>query len=118
LTERAVEKYLSNSPATVKGHLNQQRMSARSTKIKEELESVSTYMDVDYRIKNNWIYAAMIDAGQKYIDQTGCFPVISSKVNKYIMVLYEYDGNAILSESIKTEQRQNYWEHFKLRRQN
>jgi hypothetical protein len=27
--------------------------------------------------------------------------VISSKGNKYIMVLYEYDGNAILAEPIK-----------------
>jgi hypothetical protein len=27
--------------------------------------------------------------------------VISSKGNKYLMVLYEYDGNAILAEPIK-----------------
>jgi hypothetical protein len=35
LTELAVDKYLSKSSATVKGHLNQQRMNARATKIKE-----------------------------------------------------------------------------------
>jgi hypothetical protein len=36
LTERAVEKNLSKSSATVKGNLNQQRVNTRSTKIKEE----------------------------------------------------------------------------------
>jgi hypothetical protein len=29
--------------------------------------------------------------------------VVSSKGNKYIMVLYEYDGNAILAEPIKNK---------------
>jgi hypothetical protein len=43
----------------------------------------------------------MIDAGQIYTDQTGRFPVVSSKGNTYIMVLYEYDGNVILAEPIK-----------------
>jgi hypothetical protein len=96
-----VEKYLSKSSATIKGHLNQQRMNARSTKIKDDIESVNTDMDLDYGIKTNCIYAATIDAGQIYTDQTGRFPVISSKGNKYIMVIYEYDGNNILAEPIK-----------------
>jgi hypothetical protein len=83
-----VEKYLSNSSATVKGHLNQQRINARSTEIKDETKNVNTDMDLDDGIKTNCTYAATIDAGQIYTDQTGRFPVISSKVNKYIMVLY------------------------------
>jgi hypothetical protein len=83
-------------------------MNARSTKIKEEIKKVAKDVNLDYRIKTNCIYAAMIDAGQIYTDQTDRFPVISSKRNKYIMVLYEYDGNAILAEPIKTEQHHNY----------
>jgi hypothetical protein len=47
------------------------------------------------------VYAATIDSGQTYTDQTGRFPVVSSKGNKYIMVLYEYDGNVIMAETIK-----------------
>jgi hypothetical protein len=86
---------------TVKCHLNQQRMNARSTKIKEETNKVTTEGDLDYGIKTNCIYAARIDAGQIYTDQTGRFPVISRKGNKYIMVLYECDGNAILAEPIR-----------------
>jgi hypothetical protein len=78
-------------------------MNTRSTKIKEERNMVTTERDLDYGIKTNRIYAATIDAGQIYTDQTGSFPVISSKGKKYIMVLYEYDGNSILEEPIKKE---------------
>jgi hypothetical protein len=62
---------------------------------------VNTNTDLDYGIKTNCIYAATIDAGKNYTDQTGRFPVISSKGNIYIIVLYEYDDNAILAEPIK-----------------
>jgi hypothetical protein len=96
-----VENYLSKSSATVKGHLNQQRINSRSTKIKDQIKIVTTEKDLDYGIKTYCIYAATIDAGKVYTDQTGRFPVISSKRNKYIMVLYEYDGNAVLAEPIK-----------------
>jgi hypothetical protein len=41
------------------------------------------------RIKAQCIYAAVVDAGQIYPDQTGIFPVISSRGNVSIMVLYE-----------------------------
>jgi hypothetical protein len=47
------------------------------------------------------LYAATTDAGKIYTDQTVRFPVVSSKGNTYIMVLYEYDDNAIIAESIK-----------------
>jgi hypothetical protein len=76
-------------------------MNTRSTKIKEERNMVTAEGDLDYGIKTNCIYAATINAGQIYTDQTGRFHVISSKVNKYIMVFYEYDGNSILAEPIK-----------------
>jgi hypothetical protein len=74
-------------------------MNARSTKIKDEIKSVNRDTDLDYGIKTNC--TATIYSGQKYTDQTGHFHVISSKGNKYIMVLYEYDGNAILAEPNK-----------------
>jgi hypothetical protein len=56
---------------------------------------------VNNGINTNCIYAATTDAGHIYTDQTGCFPVVSRKGKKYIMVLYDYDGNAILAEPIK-----------------
>jgi hypothetical protein len=82
----------------VKGHLNQQRVTTRSTKIKEEGNCGNIDTDLDNGIKTIFIYAATIDAEQICTDQTGRFPVVSKKGNKYIMVLYEYDG----------KQQQNY----------
>jgi hypothetical protein len=62
---------------------------------------IVTEPDLDHGIKTQFVYAATIDAGQIYTDQTGRFPVVSSKVNKYIMLLYYYDSNAILTQPIK-----------------
>jgi hypothetical protein len=100
LTEHAVKKHLSKSTATTKGHLNQQRQNARTTQIKNTKAS-NKETDIDHGIKTQFVYAATIDAGQIYTDQTGRFPVVSSKGNKYIMILYDYDSNAILAQPIK-----------------
>jgi hypothetical protein len=103
LTEHPVEKHLSKSTATVKEHhFNQQRMYARSTQPKKDPEcSMASESNVDNRIKTHRIYSAVLDAGQIYTDQRGLFPVISSRGNVSIMVLYEYDENAIMAEPIK-----------------
>jgi hypothetical protein len=37
-------------------------------------------------------------------DQTGKFPVQSSRGYNYVMILYDYDSNAILSKPLKTRQ--------------
>jgi hypothetical protein len=100
LNEQNVEKYLSKSTSTANGHLNQQRQNARTTKIKDT-EKIDAEPDPDHGLKTQYVYAATIDAGQIYTDQTGRFPVVSSKGNKYIMVLYDYDSNAILAKPIK-----------------
>jgi hypothetical protein len=52
-------------------------------------------------LKTHCVHAATIVAGKIYTDQTGRFPVFSSKGKKYIIILYEYDGNAIMAEPIK-----------------
>jgi hypothetical protein len=96
----AVEKHLSKSTSTAKGHLNQQRQSARTTKIKDA-QLLDPEHDIDHGIKTQFVYAATIDAGQIYTDQTCRFPVVSSKGNTYIMILYDNDSNAILAQPIK-----------------
>jgi hypothetical protein len=100
LTEHAVEKHLSKSTSTTKGHLNQQIQYARSTKVKEP-KVIMEETDLDQGIKTQYVYAATIDAGQIYADQTVRFPVVPSKGNKYIMILYDYDSNAIMAQPIK-----------------
>jgi hypothetical protein len=59
LTEYAVEKHLSKSTSTKKGHLNQQRQNARTTKIKEP-KVIVTESDLDHGIKTHFVYAATI----------------------------------------------------------
>jgi hypothetical protein len=100
LTEHAVEKHLSKYTSTTKGHVNQQRQNARTTKIKDA-KMIVTRPDLDHGIKTQFVYAAKIDSGQIYTDQTGRFPVVSSRGNKYIMILYDYDRNSILAQPIK-----------------
>jgi hypothetical protein len=100
LTEHDVEKHLSKSTSTTKGHLNQQSQNTRTTKIKDAQVLVPD-PGIYHGIKTQFVYAATIDAGQIYTDQTGRFPVVSSKGNKYIMMLYDYDSNAILAQHIK-----------------
>jgi hypothetical protein len=100
LTEHAVEKHLSKSTSKTKGHLNQQRQNSRTAKVRDT-KVIVTERDLDHGIKTQFIYAATIDEGQIYTDQTGRFPVVSSKGNKYIMILYSYDSNAILAQPIK-----------------
>ena len=39
--------------------------------------------------------------GKMYTDQTGRFPVIFSKGNKYILVSYHYESNTIHAEPLK-----------------
>jgi hypothetical protein len=80
--------------------LNQQRQNARTTKIKDT-QVIVTEPDVDHGVKTQFVYAATIDSGQIYTDQTGKFPVVSRKGNKYIMIVYDYDSNAILAQPIK-----------------
>jgi hypothetical protein len=81
LNEHSVEKYMYKSTSTAKGRLNQQRQNARTTKIKDA-QLLESDADLDHGIKTQYVYAATIDAGQIYTDQTGRFPVVSSKGNK------------------------------------
>ena len=41
-----------------------------------------------------------------FSDLTGTFPHKSSRVNFYVMVMYDYDINKILAEPIKTRQEE------------
>jgi hypothetical protein len=57
LTEHAVEKHLSKSTSTTKGHLNQQRQNARTAKVKDP-KVIMTEPDLDQGIKTQSVYAA------------------------------------------------------------
>jgi hypothetical protein len=73
-------------------------MHARSTQLKQEEDCENeAETAVDRGLKTHSLYAVTVDVGQINTDQTGHFSVMSRKGNKYIMVMYEYDGNAIMA---------------------
>ena len=46
----------------------------------------------------------MFDLTDKvYSNQIGPFPVISSKGNKYIRIIYDHDSNVIIARALKTK---------------
>jgi hypothetical protein len=105
LTPEHVNKYLEKSEATVKGHLNQTRKNVRSTKPKKKPNKQEETPDYEPRIteRTNVVYAAIHDIkGHTYTDLTGRFPKTSSIGYKYILVLYNYNGNSIQAEPMKT----------------
>jgi hypothetical protein len=116
LTEHTVEKHLSKSTSTTKGHLNQQRRNARTIKVKDT-KVIVTEPDLDNGINTQFVYAAAIAAGQIYTDQTGRFTVVSSKSNKYIMILYDYDSNVILEQPIKDRKAPEFLKAFQVMEQ-
>jgi hypothetical protein len=101
LTPELVTQHLPKSIASVKGHLDQQRKNVRSTKptpIKLSLESSFERLDQ----RTNVVLANIFKpTGQIYTDLPGRFPICSNRGNQYIVVLYDYDSNAILAEPMK-----------------
>jgi hypothetical protein len=51
--------------------------------------------------KCNYIYAAVMETNQIYTNLTGRFPTTSLSGNKYILILYDYDSNIVLSAPMK-----------------
>jgi hypothetical protein len=49
----------------------------------------------------NYIYAAVMETNQIYTYLTGRFPTTSLSGNKYILILYDYDGSIVLSAPMK-----------------
>jgi hypothetical protein len=107
-TASTLKKYPPFSTATVKGHMDQTRKNVRSTKSKEN-ETIEpddffplqlTTTDADTHA--NYCYMTLFSQnGRMYSDQTGNFFQPSSRGNLLIMILYDYDSNAILAEPIK-----------------
>jgi len=83
LTVESVNKFFPESDETQKGHMKQTRQNVRSTRTKqvEQADHLPTP-----GIKHHDAYIFTYDATKKsmYTDQTGRFPITSSRGNKYI----------------------------------
>ena len=91
-----VDKYLDKIIATVKGHLRQVQQSVRSTQ--------PPLVDEDHphmEMKTKETYVKTKPVGTVYTDQTRKFPYVSSNASKYIMIMYDYDCNTIMSTPLR-----------------
>ena len=102
-----VHKYLSKKQSTTLGHLHQPQKFLRSTQEKviqpdpdpEQDQLPSSTQSED----TNIVFLKRVDiTGKNYTDQTGRFPVTSSKGITYILVTYNYESNNIHAEPLKT----------------
>ena len=97
LAEQLVLKFLPKSETTAKEHIRKSFKGKQSTRPKEPSETPSQNPARTHSV----ILQATDLAGKFYTDQTGRFPVTSSRGFKYIMVSYDYDSNAIHAEPMK-----------------
>ena len=108
---------LQRTMATSKGHLDQERQGLQSTKAKALQHFLQQNLTDEVRqdffpLKPSGVIAhtndciAQIIPFQKtskaYMDLTGRFPHRSSRGNEYILVVYDYDSNAILVEALSS----------------
>lgn len=97
-TSLLIKKHLHKSGATIKGHLHQQFHNLQTT----QPPSVNTLMPVPHTSAMIIFSSKLItSSGRTFSNQTGRFPITSSHGNKYIMVVYCHDVNAILVETMK-----------------
>ena len=119
LDSKLIEKHLQTPVATAKGHLDQERRNLQTTKndqitVKippEKIESPDEFTDFFPKQdmpneRTNDVIAVITpfkQSRQAYSDQTGKFPYKSSRGNEYLLIVYDYDSNAILAEPLKSK---------------
>jgi hypothetical protein len=117
LTYELVSNHLYDTEETAMGHLHKRRQNIRSTKIKpvQNQPVQNTVEDLEPELQGQFFIkkdrtervgvhlVGMEDLnGMISTDQTGRFPIKSLKGKSYIMVLYNYDSNAILATTMKS----------------
>ena len=108
LTVKLVCK-ISDSLATVKGHLNQELQGLQSTKkdttplinVDDNEDNMFPLSDTPNLKQHQVVYTIMDTKSQAYIDLTGRYPHCSSRGNEYILVGYHHNGNVILSTPLR-----------------
>jgi hypothetical protein len=118
-TYELVSNHLYDTEEAAMGHLHKRRQNIRSTKIKPKpiqntIEDLKPELQGQFFIKKDRTERAgihlvgmedlngMISTDQISTDQTGRFPIKSLKGKSYIMVMYNYDSNVILAETMKS----------------
>ena len=123
LTQKTLRRFPPQSIPMHKGHLDQARKNHQSTKPKPEPSSPSSSGPSAPEFVEEWTvefaptpddntgkrthmcYTGIVDptTGAIFTDQTGKFVTTSFSGNNYMMILYDYDSNAILVEAMKNK---------------
>ena len=104
LTTANVTKYLQETTATAKGHLNQHKKNIQSTKNVQQILHDNDTVSIPVVCRTHQVLATLVDHtnNKAYFDLAGPFPYVSKRGYKYIFVLYDYDSNAILTLPLKS----------------
>eukprot|EP00957_Ditylum_brightwellii_P118052 9003157-Ditylum_brightwellii.AAC.1 len=102
--------------ATAKGHMAQNKKNVQPTSkhitVKERHkegneDDIKKFHPRQQPIKTNTVYLILKLAKKfdhtLYMDLTGKFPVTSQAGNKYVLVAYDYNSNAILAVSVPNQ---------------
>jgi hypothetical protein len=110
ITSNQVRKYLPESTATAKGHMNRLRKGTRSTTKQRHSDQQEIEQDfrplIDETAEVELFIGATIaeqNEGTIYTDNTGRFPIQSFHGKKVQFVAYEYRSNAILVRALRDE---------------
>ena len=116
---KAVNKWLPTSTATIKGHLHRTCRNLQSTsKLKQEEKEAYDHDMCPNEDKNApcelFCYAALAEEFDNtiYSDATGKFPIPSYHGNRYVMVVYVYEPNAILVRPMKNREKETIVKNF------
>ena len=91
------------SVETQKWHMKKQRQNVRSTKQKLIADGVSDKIELTWTITKQNILVKVINTSEMvFTNQTGRFPVQSSRGNTSLMVYYDIDANYINAEPIRS----------------
>jgi len=104
LTAANVAKHFPESDETQKGHIKQIQQGIQSTKPKHPVALMPQPCT-----KHHDVYLRLFNAMKKtmHTDQTSCFPLISCRGHKYIMVAIELDGNYIDAKCMTSRKTNN-----------
>ena len=98
-------KFLGDKTSIYMGHMDQVRSNLQSTKHIPISSSVFFSPDNQPRVKSFETISQIVSFPPKefsYDDLTRAFPFKSSRGNKYLYILYDYDSNAILVQPLQT----------------
>ena len=84
-------------------------MNLQSTNRWQENDGTEDFFSEKTNSKTREVCTKVIDLsqlkGEKYCDLTGRFPYQSSRGNKYILVMYDYNSNSILQHPMKSREK-------------